>query len=538
MSLGRSALLLGSGTIVSRLTGLLRTIALIGFIGSNNSAVADAFFVANQLPNSIFNLISVGVLTAVVVPQIVTASKLADGGSAFISKMFTFGVVVLLVVTIVAMCVAPWLISLQIKADQPAQAALATSLAYWCLPQILFYGLYALVGESLNARGVFGPFTWAPVVNNVVSIIGFLVLAAVFGDNLVNVSDWTPGMVAALGGVATGGIFVQAVILLLFWPRARLDLKVDFGWRGAGLGDLGRVASWTLLMAIVTLCTGFFQTWVANEASGEGAAAAVMSNAWLVFMFPYSVVVLSVGTAYFTRLAEHASEGNLRLVRRDVGDSIRLLGLLTIGALAVLAAAAVPVSRVFTNTPADAIDAAVVLGAYLVCLVPLAVLFIVQRTFYALGDTRTPFWFTFLQCAIVIALTIAAWALNDAGVLPTGLLAAAVALGQSVASVVQTILAVMLLRRRIGPLGPSAWLTPLLRFTMAAVPAGALGLLVFQLVGGVQGWSVEGKVHGVLGGGVIAVTVLTLYVSLLALFRNREILSAVDLVRQRRRRSR
>ncbi len=47
--------------------------------------------------------------------------------------------------------------------------ALAIAFAYWCLPQIFFYGLYTLLGEVLNARGIFGPFTWAPVLNNVVA---------------------------------------------------------------------------------------------------------------------------------------------------------------------------------------------------------------------------------------------------------------------------------------------------------------------------------------------------------------------------------
>ena len=101
-SLGRASALLGAGTLVSRLTGLLRTIVLVGVIGSNASAAADAFAVANQLPNSVFNLISVGVLTAVIVPQIVKASTHDDGGNAFISKLFTLGTVVLIGATAVA----------------------------------------------------------------------------------------------------------------------------------------------------------------------------------------------------------------------------------------------------------------------------------------------------------------------------------------------------------------------------------------------------------------------------------------------------
>ena len=59
--------------------------------------------------------------------------------------------------------------------------ALAVAFAYWCLPQIFFYALYSLLGEVLNARGVFGPFTWAPVLNNVVAIAGLVVFVALFG---------------------------------------------------------------------------------------------------------------------------------------------------------------------------------------------------------------------------------------------------------------------------------------------------------------------------------------------------------------------
>ena len=51
-----------------------------------------------------------------------------------------------------------------------ADLSLATAFAYWCLPQIFFYALYSLLGEVLNARNIFGPFSWAPAVNNVIAI--------------------------------------------------------------------------------------------------------------------------------------------------------------------------------------------------------------------------------------------------------------------------------------------------------------------------------------------------------------------------------
>ncbi|MFC4138222.1 MULTISPECIES: murein biosynthesis integral membrane protein MurJ [unclassified Microbacterium] len=531
-SLGRASAILGAGTMVSRVTGLVRTIVLVGVIGSNASAAADAFAIANQLPNSVFNLISVGVLTAVIVPQIVRASSQSDGGNAFISKLFTLGTVVLVAATAVAMLAAPWLVSLQLSPNNVEQLALATAFAYWCLPQILFYGLYALVGETLNARRIFGPFTWAPVANNIISIIGFLVIGAVFGENLVNVSDWTPDMVAWLGGTATAGIAVQAGILLLFWRKTGLALKVDFRWRGVGLGNVGRIASWTLLMALSSMAAGFYQNWVANHASGEAAAVTVMNNAWLIFMLPYSIIVHSIGTPYFTQLSEHAHAGRDADVRADISRSIRTLGFFLTGALAAVVAAAVPASRVFTNSSSDAVDAAIVLLCYLVGLLPLAVLFIVQRTFYAYGDTRTPFFFTLLQCALVaVTATIAAW-MAAADVLPITLLAAGVALGQSFAGIVQTVVATMLLRRRLGLLDARRWMTALGRFLLAAVPAAAAGWGVFLLLGGTGGWTTADKILGVIGSGIIAVVVVIVYVAALALLRAPELQVARGIVKR------
>lgn len=80
-SLGRASAVIGAGTLVSRLTGLLRSIVLVAVIGAVGSGPADAFAFANTLPNSVFSLISVGILTAVIVPQIVKATANADGGT-------------------------------------------------------------------------------------------------------------------------------------------------------------------------------------------------------------------------------------------------------------------------------------------------------------------------------------------------------------------------------------------------------------------------------------------------------------------------
>ncbi|WP_322410515.1 murein biosynthesis integral membrane protein MurJ [Microbacterium invictum] len=530
--IGRASVLIGAGTIVSRLTGLLRNVVLVTAIGSVASQAGDAFATAISIPNSVYAIISAGLLTAVIVPQIVRAGAHPDTGQAFISKLVTLATIILLAATAVATVLAPWLVALYAPSYSAEQQALAVAFAYWLLPQILFFGLFALFGEILNARRVFGPYTWAPIVNNVVSIIGFLIFLALFGGPVSTVTSWTPQMIALLAGSATAGIVCQAGVLLIFWRRAGLRLRPDFRWRGVGLRGIGRLAGWTFLMVLVGQLAGFVQSRVMSEASGIGAAAQASANAWLIFMLPYSIIVLSIGTPYFTRLSEHATAGRDGDVRRDVVSSIRTLGLFTVVAAVAIAVAAVPASRIFTDDAAQAVEASAVLCAYLVSLVPLAVLFVVQRTFYAYDDTRTPFFFTLLQGGIVVGTAWTAGFLVQAGIIPLTLLAAAIALGQSSATLVQVIVAAVLLHRRMDGIGARSWTTALLTFALAALPAAAAGWGVYLATGGAAGWMVADKLLGALGAAVIGLVTLVVYLGVLALLRTPDLAPALGMVRR------
>lgn len=526
-SLGRASALLGAGTLVSRLTGLLRTIVLVAAIGSVGRA-SDAFAVANQLPNNVYTIIQTGILTAVIIPQIVRAAAHKDGGQAFISKLFTLGTVVFLGATGIAMLAAPWLVQIYAKGFTSEQLALATGFAYWCLPQIFFYGLYALIGETLNARRVFGPYTWAPIANNLISIAGFLVFMSMFGGDRSSLTGWDAGMVAILAGTATLGIAVQGALLLFAWRRTGLHLRPDFRWRGVGLNHIGRLAGWTFLMVIAGQLAGLVQSTIASEASAEGSPSLmVMQVAWLVFMLPYSIFTVSIGTPYFTQISEHAAEGRTADVRDDVARCIRVVGLFIIVSTAALIAAAIPASRIFTNSPGDAVLAAPVLICYLAGLLSLSLLFIVQRTFYAFGDTRTPFWLMVVQCVIIIGTAVAAPAVVE---LPY--LAAAIALGQSIAGTVQTAAAILILRRRLGGLDLGRTLTALGRFTVAAVPAGFAGWGTFLLLGGADGWANSDKILGAVGTGIIGLVTVIVYVTLLAVLRAPELRVAAGMLRR------
>ncbi|MEL4319343.1 murein biosynthesis integral membrane protein MurJ [Leifsonia sp. YIM 134122] len=521
--IGRASAFLASGTIVSRILGFAKAIALASAIGLVESSSADAFAVANQLPNTIYAIIAGGVLTAVLVPQIVRAGLSADGGAAYINKLMTVTLVVLAVSAVIATALAPLLTFLYGAALSPDQRALATAFAFWCLPQIFFYGLYTVLGEVLNARRSFGPYTWAPVVNNVVALVGIGVFIAVYGSDptgMRSAASWDPAMIAVLAGTATLGVAAQAVILFWFWRRAGIRYRPDFHWRGVGLGTAGRMAGWTFGMILLTTAAGLVETVVVGIASGEDASVAALGNAWLVFMLPHSIITVSIATAYFTRMAEHASHGRITELRTDVSSAIRGISLIIVLAAAVLLVTAYPFAAIFTNESfSQTIAFGNVIMAYLIGLLPFCVLFVVQRAFYALGDTRTPFFFTLAQTIIVVVLVI------GCSLLPSQWIAAGIALSVSIAGIVQLLIAANLLRRRLNGIESGRIVRSLLVYAWPALISMVIGVLLLTALGGTRdgGFAVSGIAPAILSMAAIGTAMAAVYFGLLWIVRAPEL---------------
>ena len=533
--LRRASALLASGTLVSRGLGFVSALVLAWVIGTQFPA-ADAFALANQLPNNIYAIIAGGLLSAVLVPQVVKAALHADGGQGFVNRLITLGVVVFAAVALIATLCAPLLVHLYARPDgslDQGGLALATAFAYWCLPQIFFYAVYSLLGEVLNARGVFGPFTWAPVINNVVAIAGMLVFAALFGTDPSHrdPSTWNPESIALLAGTASLGVAAQAAVLVAFWRRTGLGFRPDFRWRGVGLGATARAAGWTFGMVLVTQLAGIVQSNVASTAGVGDPSLAVLRFAWLIFMLPHSIITVSIATPYFTRMATHARDADLAAVRDDLSASLRTIGMLMVGSAVALAAASVPFAALFNRE--SAVSLALVLLAYLIGLVPFSVLFLLQRTFYALENTRTPFFVQLVQSALFVVGAVAVGVLA-----PVEWKAGGIAVITSVAGIVQSAVAAALLRRRLGSLDGRRVLRRFGVFALAALPAGAVGVVVFAALGGftAHGFVTAGFLPAALSLAAIGAVTLGAYLAVLWVVRVPELRGALTPILGRLRR--
>jgi len=542
--LGRASALLASGTFVSRILGFVSAAVLAQAIGITGAG-ADTFAIANQLPNNIYAIIAGGLLSAVLVPQIVKAGMHDDGGQRFINRLVTLGLVVFVVAAVVATVAAPLLVRLYARESvdgsrgfSPEEMALATAFAYWCLPQVLFYAIYSLLGEVLNARKIFGPFTWTPVLNNLVAIAGMVVFIVAFGGDPAHThaDTWTPSMIALLAGSATLGIAVQGVGLFFFWRRAGLSYRPDFHWRGVGLGATGKAAGWVFGMIVVTQLAGLVQSYVASSATGDGdAAVRVLGLSWLIFMLPHSIAAVSIATAYFTRMSGHAHDGNIDGVRTDFSSSIRSIGMIMVFSAVGLVVLAYPFSAVFATSFDSTQAMANVVMAYLVGLVPFSILFLIQRTFYSLGDTRTPFFLQVFQSVLfVIGATIVGMTWDKSWI------AVGVALVTSLAGSAQAVAAAVMLRRRLGRIDAARILRRHAAFALAALPAAGVGVALLFALGGTTdgGFAVLNRLTAFVSMGLIGGAMALVYIGVLVALRNPELGEIIrPIVRRLRRRS-
>lgn len=520
--LRRGAALMASGTAVSRLLGFLRAMVLAAAIGATGQA-ADAFSVANKLPNVLYMLLAGGVLNAVLVPQVVRAYK-RDAGQEYVDRLLSFGFALLAGVSVVLTLAAPLLVRLYADPCSTTQLALATTFAYWCIPQLFFYGVYALLGQVLNARGSFGPYMWAPVVNNLVSIAGFGVFMAVFGGESADVTWGTP-QIALFAGSATLGVVAQALVLVPALRRAGVGYRWRWGLRGSGLGRAGKVATWTFIGLAIGQLGYVVVSRVASAAPGATCVAtsdvagnAAYDYAFMLFMLPHSLVTVSLATALFTRLSARAHDGDVAGVRADLSTGLRVVGLFTLIAGAGLTVLARPVVRLILVSSSEAAVSAVagVVVAMAVGLPAFGAWSMCQRVYYAYEDAKG-----MVPVQAAMAVVVVAGTLLGQAVLPHSAWVAGAGLSMSASYLLGTLMAMRALRRRLGgDVDGAHVLRTHARAGLAALAAAAVGvgaLVVVQVVGP------AGLVGAVLQCGVVGTLMVLVYVGGLRLLRVREL---------------
>jgi putative peptidoglycan lipid II flippase len=538
--LGASASM-AAGTIVSRITGMLRDIAIVAAIGLG--VFADTYSVANTVPNILYILIAGGALNAVFVPQLVRAMKRDDdGGDEYAHRLLTATAIILLAVTVVAVVAAPWIIGLySTNSWSAADESVAVMFARFCLPQILFYGLFTMFSQVLNARNVFAAPMFAPIANNVVVIATALLFIAVVGTNELTTSTVTDGQIALLGIGTTLGIIVQAAVVWFAMRRSGFRWRLRFGFRGYGLGKAGYLAGWTfvfvltnqLAYVVITRLATAANVLAENNPDVVTAGFTSYNKAYLLFVLPHSVITVSLVTALLPRMSRAAAAGDLRRVGDDVGTGARLSLAAMAPAAAALFVLGPPLAEIlfgFGNAPTDSARfIGTILAAFVLGLPAFTVFYVLLRGFYAVEDTRTPALINLGMTAVNVAAALGLYALA-----PDEWKVPALALGFSVSYLVTVPVMWTVLRRRLGALPTFAVVRTTTRVLIASVLTAVVMLVVAlgldRLLGQGRGASlIEVVVAGAVGGAT--------YLALARAMRIAEVSEVVGTVTRRLRRA-
>jgi putative peptidoglycan lipid II flippase len=502
----RSSVVVGVGTGASRVTGLLRTIAIAYALGT--LLVGDSYNLANTTPNVIYDLVLGGILAATLVPVIVERFERDEARS--IDALATVVTLVLVGVTVVATALSPLLIRLYTIGKEPAEAEqqirLAVPLLVMFMPQVFFYGLSTLWTAILNAKRSFAAPAFAPVLNNVIVIALFLALPRLVDGELTvdSLLDDTP-LLLLVGLGTTAGIAAMALVL---WPamrRAGVRLHWNPNWRDPAVVRVARLSAWTfgyvaanqvVFLVMITLVNG----------TGEGRVAA-FTYAWQFFQLPYGLFTVSIMTTFTPELAAHVTRRDLGAYRRRFAQGLRLGALVILPTAVAYLVLAQPAVTVLLERGAFG-DASTDITAYAlrwlaVGLPGFAAFVYTMRGFYAFQDTRTPFFLNLFQNGLQIALSFALLPFFGFG----GVIAA-FSIGYTVAAAV----ALVTLRSRAGGIGDRELAAGIGRHVVAAAAMGVSLLAVVALVSN----AIAALVIGVVVGGVV-------YLGVLALLRSGEL---------------
>lgn len=487
-SLMKPSAIMAVGTVSSRITGVLRDITMTAALGF--FLVSDAFSLGNSLPTMIYILVIGGALNAVFIPQLVRKMQEdSDDGKAYADRLITITGISLLVLSVLAVVLAPLIVDLYTPSDYPQKEFdLAVAFARLCLPQIFFYGVYAMLSQVLNSRGKFGAPMFAPIANNVVAIATFLLFIIIAGTSAAADGNLTTDQVLLLGIGTTLGVVAQAVILLPVLSRAGYRWRPRFDWRGHGLGKAGTLAMWTIGLVLINQLTYLVITRLATQANVNAAAAGEVAaglttyqKAHLVFMLPHSVITVSIVTALLPALSRVAHSGKLSQVGRDVSGAMRLVSFFVIPITAVLFVAGIGIAVLLFGYGAATTEQAELLGfvisIFMLGLVPFTLFYVLLRGYYALEDTRTPFIITVIFSMILLVILVPLFSSVEGG----GTQIAFIALCYSISYWVGLIIAWIVLARKVKGMESGKTLWSITRMFIAGVVAVLIMLLASRL---------------------------------------------------------
>lgn len=488
---GKAALIILAATVVGRLFGLVRDMAVAHFFGAN--AITDAFFLAYKIP-FLLSLTVGGALTATFIPvftqRMVTGRR--DEAWRLAVSMTNAVALVLVGLTAALMLLAPWVVPLYGPGFKPSTMGLAVTLFRILMPGVVFAGLAGLATGVLNSLKGFSVPAFSASVGALVAIAFMALLSGSWG-------------VTSLAVGTTAG---AAATLLVLVPQLRskgMRYTPRIDWRMPGMTQVGLMV-WPILIGSAVGKVSIFVDQVLGSLLGEGSISALNYSEKL-FQLPLGLFVAGITIPIFPLLSEHVAAGRSDRVNATLGFALRLIAFVLIPAGVGLIVLRVPiVALLFQNggkfTADDTARTAWALLMYSIGLYSYAGRDTLTRVFYAYHDTRTPVIISVVAVVINIACSYVLMQFIGVGGL---------ALGTTIALTVNYVVLVQLMRRRFGLMGFGGIARSLARVVGAAAVMGIVVWIIDLVLAGSLGGGTLGMglrvPCGVVGGAVVYLAV-------------------------------
>lgn len=477
------AALIAAVTVLSRTVGFLRTLAFSHTVGTQ--ALADAYNIANQVPNTVFDIVAGGALASIVVPLLAGPLARGDRGQAesIISALLTWTVAVLVPLSVIGIVFSGELGELLAGNHTPhhAYAATVSRFLVLFLPQIPLYGVAVVLSATLQSDRRFLSPALAPLCSSLIVVATYLLFGALDPDaasGKLRTESTTAEFLLGLG--TTLGVATLALSLLPAVRASRLRLRPRFSFpagiarraRHLAAAGIATLAAQNLVVLGVVLLTSH-----THAATGS---LTVYTFSWAVFVLPYAVLALPIATTAFTALAAHSDSGDIVGFRTGVAATSRAVMIASCGGAALLVATAWPMAYLFIDGPTGPRPETMAYGllTFAFGLPGYAAIAHLGRVLYASGHGRDAATATVIGWLTVLGADwILIWQFPPMDAV------AALGLGNTCGMTVAGLLLLAATRRHTGP-GTFAGLPRTAAVgVIAAAAAGAAGWLVAGWIG-------------------------------------------------------
>lgn len=397
-----AALLIGVVTVFARIVGFGRYVVQSQTVG--NFCLSTAYNTANYVPNIIFELVAGGALAGTVVPVLASAASRsgtdpearAEVGRTT-SALLTWVLLILVPFTLLIAVFAGPIVTLLVgdvgdAADCEVTEVVraGTGMLVVFAPRMIFFGLAVILYGVLQAhRRFLGP-ALAPLVSSLFIVGSYLLFRRVGGGAARDLGDLdtTAQLTLSLGAT----IAAAAMVLTVAGPMAGLGLRLrpSLSFPPGVAVRARRLATAGIAVLVAQQITLTMVVRLANDLGGAGATG-VYTYAWALYQLPFAVLVVPIATSSFPVLSTRAGDGDRAGFDDLTSVTTRVILLVTGLAAGIMAAVAVPVSRVFVEgTPGG--DPAEMAGAVVFFapgLVGYALMFHLARVLYACGRGRS-----------------------------------------------------------------------------------------------------------------------------------------------------